>query len=118
VRGLGFFALLLAGSGAELYLTATLMGIVWAGGAALSAAILADVYGLRLVGLLYGIAYFGHQLGAALSSFVGGWAYERFGTHWVSFGACGALLLLAAFTAMQLPRRASLLIPPYPAPAR
>jgi MFS family permease len=118
VRGLGFFALLLAGSGVELYLTAIVMGVVWAGAAALSAAILADVYGLRLVGLLYGTAYFGHQVGAALGSFLGGWAYERFGTHWVSFGACGVLLLLAAFTSLQLPRRASLLMPPYPAAAR
>jgi MFS family permease len=118
VRGLGFFALMLAGSTLELHVTAAVMGLVWAGAAALSAAVLADVYGLRLVGLLYGIAYFGHQVGAALSSFVGGWAYESFGTHWVAFGACGALLLAAALVSLQLPRRASLLMPPCPAPAR
>ena len=118
VRGLGFFALALASSGLELYFIGVLMGLVWAGGAALSAAILADVYGLRLVGLLYGIAYFGHQVGAALSSFVGGWAYESFGTHWVAFGACGALLLAAALVSLQLPRRAARLMSPWPAPAR
>ncbi|MEJ8840165.1 MFS transporter [Ramlibacter sp. AN1133] len=118
VRGLGFFALVLASSGLELYFTATMMGLVWAGGAALSAAILADVYGLRLVGLLYGIAYFGHQVGAALSSFLGGWAYEAFGTHWVAFGACGMLLLAGGVVSLQLPRRATLLMPPVPAPAR
>jgi len=118
VRGLGFFALVLATSGLELYFTATVMGLVWAGGAALSAAILADVYGLRLVGLLYGIAYFGHQVGAALSSFLGGWGYEHFGTHWVAFGACGVLLLAGGLVSLQLPRRAALLIAPYPAAVR
>ena len=118
VRGLGFFALVLATSGLELYFTATVMGLVWAGGAALSAAILADVYGLRLVGLLYGIAYFGHQLGASLSSFLGGWGYEHFGTHWVAFGACGVLLLAGGLVSLQLPRRATLLIGPYPATVR
>jgi MFS family permease len=118
VRGLGIFALMLAGSGLELYFAATLMGLVWAGGAALSAAILADVYGLRLVGLLYGLAYFGHQVGAAVSSFLGGWGYERFGTHWVAFGACGVLLLAGVVVSLQLPRRATLLMPAYPAAAR
>jgi predicted MFS family arabinose efflux permease len=118
VRGLGFFALLLASSGPELYFTAAVLGLVWAGGAALSSSILVDVYGVRLVGLLYGTAYFGHQLGAAAGSFLGGWAFERFGTHWVAFGTCGALLVVAALTSWQLPHRSPLLIPPRPAPAR
>jgi len=118
VRGLGFIALVLASSGLELYFAATLMGLVWAGGAALSAAILADVYGLRLVGPLYGLAYFGHQMGAALGSFAGGWAYERFGTHWVAFGACALLLAAGALVSLQLPRRAAPLMAPAPAPAR
>ena len=116
LRGLGFFALVLAGSVLELYLTATVMGLVWAGGAALSAVILADAYGPRLVGLLYGLAYFGHQVGAALASFLGGWAYESFGVHWPAFGGCGALLLAAGIVALQLPRRA-MLMAPYPAAA-
>ena len=47
-------------------------GIVWAGSIALSSAILAD--GVRLVGLLYGLAYLGHQVGGMISSWLGGWA--------------------------------------------
>ena len=54
-------------------------GIVWAGSIALSSAILADVYGVRLVGLLYGLAYLGHQVGGMISSWLGGWAFERYG---------------------------------------
>ena len=77
----------------ELYLAASVGGIVWAGSIALSSAILADVYGVRLVGLL-GLAYLGHQVGGMISSWLGGWAFERYGTHWIAFGAAGVLLLL------------------------
>lgn len=105
VRGLGFFALVLAGTHWELYLTSTIGGLVWAGGIALSSAILADVYGVRLVGVLYGTAYLGHQVGGMISSWLGGWGYEHYGTHWVAFGAAGVLLIAAGLVALQLPRK-------------
>ena len=103
VRGLGFFGLLMAGTHWELYGVSTIGGIAWAGSIALSSAILADVYGVRLVGILYGLAYLSHQIGAMISSWLGGWAYEAFGTHWVSFGSAGGLLLVAAGVALLLP---------------
>jgi MFS family permease len=105
VRGLGFFALVMVGTHWELYLTSTIGGLVWAGSIALSSAILADVYGVRLVGVLYGIAYVGHQIGGTLAAWLGGWGYERYGTHWVAVGTAGALLVAAAFVALQLPRK-------------
>jgi hypothetical protein len=43
-----------------------------------------------------------------ISSWLGGWAFETFHTHWVAFGAAGALLLLAAAISLQLPRRGAL----------
>lgn len=105
IRGLGFFALLLVGAHWELYLAAGIGGIVWAGSIALSSAILADVYGVRLVGVLYGWAYLGHQVGATISSWLGGWGYEAYGTHWVAFGSAGVLLLIAATVSLRLPVR-------------
>ncbi len=111
VRGLGFFALLLVGTQWELYVAASIGGIVWAGSIAMSSAILADVYGIRLVGMLYGWAYLGHQLGATLSSWLGGWGYENFGTHWVAFGMSGVLLILAAAVSYRLPRKGFTLVP-------
>lgn len=103
VRGFGFFGLLLAGSTPELYGTAVIGGLAWAGSIALSSAILADTYGVRLVGVLYGWAYVGHQLGAMVSSWLGGWGYEHLGTHWVAFGLSGALLMLASGVVLLLP---------------
>jgi MFS family permease len=110
-RGLGFFALLLVGTHLELYIAASIGGIVWAGSIAMSSAILADVYGVRLVGILYGWAYLGHQLGATLSSWLGGWGYETFGTHWIAFGMSGVLLILAAAVSYRLPKKGFSLVP-------
>lgn len=105
VRGLGFFALLVVGTQWELFLTSSIGGVVWAGSIALSSAILADVYGVRLVGILYGWAYLSHQIGATVSSWLGGWGYDTFGTHWVAFGASGALLVAAAVVSYRLPAK-------------
>lgn len=103
VRGLGFFALLLVGTHVELYATAAIGGLVWAGSVALSSAIIADVYGVRLVGVLYGYAYMVHQVGAMISAWLGGWGYEHFGSHWIAFGTAGGLLLIAAAVSLRLP---------------
>ena len=110
-RGLGFFALLVVGTHWELYIAASIGGIVWAGSIAMSSAILADIYGIRLVGILYGWAYLGHQLGATLSSWLGGWGYETFGTHWVAFGMSGVLLIIAAAVSYRLPKKGFTLVP-------
>ncbi|MBC5786197.1 MFS transporter [Ramlibacter sp. USB13] len=112
VRGLGFFALVLVGTHWELYLASAIGGLVWAGSIALSSAILADVYGVRLVGVLYGMAYLGHQIGGMISSWLGGWGYEHFGTHWVAFGSAGVLLFAAGVVALQLPRKGFTLMAP------
>ena len=112
IRGLGFFALVVVGTHWELYIAATIGGLVWAGSIAMSSAILADIYGVRLVGVLYGLAYLGHQVGGMLSSWLGGWGYETFDTHWIAFGSAGVLLLAAAFVAMQLPPRGLRLMAP------
>lgn len=106
VRALGFVGIVLATTSLELYPVAVVLGLVWAGSVALSSTILADVYGVRLVGILYGLAFLGHQLGAAAGSFLGGWAYEAFQTHGVAFGTAAVVLALAAIFAAQLPARA------------
>ena len=112
IRGLGFFALLLVSTPWQLYAAAAIGGVVWAGSIALSSAILGDVYGVRLVGILYGWAYLAHQVGAMISSWLGGWGYEQFGTHWVAFGTAGVLLLIAAAVSLRLPRKGFTLMPP------
>ncbi|WP_205668603.1 MFS transporter [Ammoniphilus sp. CFH 90114] len=103
IRGLGFLGLVLVMTPWQLYLVATIGGLVWAGSAALSSAILGDVYGVRWVGILYGWAYFIHQIGGAMGSFLGGWSYEQFGTHLVSYSITTFLLVLASVVSFQIP---------------
>lgn len=102
VRGIGFICIVLVISSFQLYLVAIIAGLAWAGNVALSSAILTDVYGVRLVGILYGSAFFFHQIGATISTMLGGWAYERFETHLISFGSAGILLFVAAIVSFSL----------------
>lgn len=103
IRAIGFIGLLLAAQRWQLYGVAIIAGVVWAGNMALSSAILADIYGIRMVGVLYGWSYLGHQVGATISSWLGGWGYEQFGTHWISFGSAALVLILAGIISIRLP---------------
>ncbi|MWP46164.1 MFS transporter [Gilliamella sp. Pas-s27] len=105
IRGLGFIALVLASTKWQLFTIAAVGGLVWAGALSMSGAITADIYGVKIVGLLSGLTYLGHQIGAMIGSWLGGWAYDHLHTHLVAFGTASILLLLAAFSAYQLPKR-------------
>lgn len=107
-RGLGFLGLVLVIAPWQLYLVSVIGGLVWAGSAALSSAILGDIYGVRWVGILYGWAYFIHQIGGAIGSFLGGWSYEHFGTHLVAYSITTLLLFLASVVSLQLPSQINL----------
>ena len=103
VRGFGFLGLVLAAATWQLYLIAAAAGIVWAGSTAMSSAILSDLYGVKLLGLLYGWAYFGHQIGGAIGTYLGGWGYETFGTHLFAFGLTTVILFIASGISYKLP---------------
>ncbi|OCG74991.1 MFS transporter [Gilliamella sp. Occ4-3] len=105
IRGLGFITLVLASTKWQLFTIAAAGGLVWAGALSMSSAITADIYGVKIVGLLSGLTYLGHQIGAMMGSWLGGWAYDHLHTHLVAFGTASILLLLAAFSAYRLPKR-------------
>ncbi len=103
IRGLGFLGLVFSQNTWQLYLVAALGGLVWAGSIAMSSAILGDLFGVRQLGVLYGWAYFGHQIGGAISSFLGGWGYEVFGTYVFSFGLAAFILISAGIISYLIP---------------
>ncbi|MHA6261482.1 MFS transporter [Sporosarcina sp. CAU 1771] len=104
IRGFGFIGLVWATYTYQLYLVALIAGFVWAGSVALSSAILADIYGVRLLGVLYGWAYLSHQIAGTISSLLGGWGYDAFSTHWVSFGSAAVVLFIASFISYRIPK--------------
>ncbi|HHY72083.1 MAG TPA: MFS transporter [Bacillus bacterium] len=108
VRGLGLIGLVLAATKWQLFLVAFSGGLVWSGSIAMSTAILSDLYGTRLLGILNGWAYFiGHQIGAALGSFLGGWLYDASGTYLYAFITAGALSIIASLASITLPQHLS-----------
>lgn len=109
IRGLGFLGLVFSQNTWQLYLVAALGGLVWSGSIAMSSAILGDLFGIRLLGVLYGWAYLGHQIGGAISSFLGGWGYEVFGTHVFSFGLTTFTLMSAGIISYLIPSKLRLL---------
>lgn len=102
-RGIGFIAIVLVVTTLQLYAVAMIAGLAWAGNVALSSALLSELYGVKLVGILYGLAFFVHQIGATISTLLGGWAYEVYGTHFIAFGAAGLLLFVASFASLKIP---------------
>ncbi|MFJ8064486.1 MFS transporter [Psychrobacillus sp. NPDC096426] len=105
VRGMGILGLVLVVTPWQLYLVAATGGLVWAGSIAMTSAILSDLYGVRLLGILNGWAFFGHQIGGALGSFIGGWGYETFGTHVLAFGLAAFISLIASAASYYLPEK-------------
>ncbi|MCS0671257.1 MFS transporter [Cytobacillus firmus] len=105
VRGGGFLGLVYAASPWQLFLVSVTGGLVWAGSIAISSAILGDLYGIQLLGILNGWAFLVHQIGGAIGSFIGGWGYERFDTHLISFGLAAVFALLASWASFKLPEK-------------
>lgn len=101
-RGIGIICMVWVALSFQLYIVAVIAGLAWSGNVSLSSAILSDVYGVKLVGILFGMAFFVHQIGATISTFLGGWAYETFGTHWIAFGGAGVLLFMAGTVSLRI----------------
>jgi len=67
-----------------------LMGALWLATVPLTAGLVAQIYGLRYMGTLYGLVFFSHQLGGFLGVWLGGSMYDLYGNYtlvwWVGVG--------------------------------
>ncbi len=76
------------------------MGSLWLATVPLTAGLVAQIYGLRYMGTLYGLVFFSHQLGGFLGVWLGGSMYDTYGDYtlvwWigVGVGAFSALIHL------------------------
>ncbi|GLQ06910.1 MFS transporter [Sneathiella chinensis] len=66
------------------------MGSLWLATVPLTSGLVAEIYGLKYMGTLYGIVFFSHQLGSFLGVWLGGTLYDQFGSYdlvwWVGVG--------------------------------
>ena len=67
-----------------------LMGALWLATVPLTSGLVAQIWGLRYMGTLYGLVFFSHQLGGFMGVWLGGALYDRFGDYtlvwWIGVG--------------------------------
>jgi MFS family permease len=75
---------------ASVLIFSVLMGALWLATVPLTSGLVAEIWGVRYMGTLYGIVFFSHQLGAFLGVWLGGRLYDITGTYdvvgWVGVG--------------------------------
>ncbi|MBL8670960.1 MAG: MFS transporter [Alphaproteobacteria bacterium] len=59
---------------------AAALGLLWLGTIPLTSGLVAAIFGPVYLSTLYGIVFIGHQVGGFVSSWMGGWVYDRFGS--------------------------------------
>ena len=96
LRGLAYAILIFTPGVFGIWGFAVIAGFSWIATAPLTSSLTADIYGLRTMGTLNGLTTFAHQMGGALSIFMGGVLYDLTGGYELPFGIAGALLIGAS----------------------
>lgn len=69
--------------------------------------LVADSFGRRNVGTVFGWVFCAHQVGAALAAWIGGVARQMAGDYALAFVAAGVLAVMAGMLALRIQRRAA-----------
>ena len=85
----------------SVYIFSIMMGLLWLGTVPLTSALVARIFGTQYMATLFGIVYFGHQLGSFFGVWVGGYLYDEMKTYDVVWYGSIALGITAAL--MHLP---------------
>lgn len=66
------------------------MGLLWLSTVPPTSGLVALMFGPRYMSMLFGVVFFSHQIGAFLGVWLGGWAYDAYGSYtlvwWISVG--------------------------------
>lgn len=82
----------------SVWLFSAAIGLLWLSTVPLTNALVGQVWGVRYLGLLGGIVFFGHQIGSFLGAWLGGRFFDQFGNYdlaWalvIGFGIFAALV--------------------------
>ena len=90
---------------ASLWVFATLAGLSWIASVPVTTALTADVYGLRTLATISGIALMCHQVGSFVSILLAGILFDATGSYFLPFAIAGALLFPAALAAFLIDER-------------
>jgi len=87
----------------SVYLFAAAIGLLWLSTVPATNALIAQMFGVRYMAMLGGVAFLSHQLGSFMGVWLGGWLYERQGNYDGAWAMAIALGLVAAL--LNLPVR-------------
>ena len=94
----------------SVLLFSALMGSLWLATVPLTSGLVAQIWGLRYMGTLYGIVFLSHQLGGFLGIWLGGRLYDIYGDYtlvwWIGVGV-GAFSALVHLPIRERPFRPS-----------
>jgi predicted MFS family arabinose efflux permease len=111
---LGFILLPLTAASAFVF--SALMGLLWLSTVPLTSGLVAQIFGPRYMGMLFGIVFFSHQIGSFLGVWLGGVLYDAYGTYDPIWWASIALGLVAALLHWPIDERAVVRLRPEVAP--
>ena len=109
LRGLSLFLLPFVSDFGGLALFAVVFGLDYIATVPPTAALTADTFGRRHVGVVFGWIFCAHQLGAALAAWLGGLVRDLTGNYGPAFLAAGILALVAGMLALRIGRRSRVL---------
>jgi MFS family permease len=84
---------------------AAVMGATWLGTVPLTSGVVAQIFGVRYLGMLVGIVFLMHQVGSFLGAWLGGVAYETSGSYDIIWWAVVALAFTAALIHLAIDER-------------
>jgi MFS family permease len=105
LRAAAFIFLLTAHTPWMLYLFAAVAGVSWFSTVPLTVALTAEIYGIRHMGTLVGIAFTSHQVGGAVSIYLAGRLFDLSGSYTGVYLVGIALLLGAALASYGIQER-------------
>ncbi|WP_372738450.1 MFS transporter [Neptunomonas sp.] len=79
-----------------VYVFSILTGFLWLATVPPTSGLVAQMFGLRHMGTLYGIVFLNHQLGSFLGVWLGGYLYDETGAYDVVWWSAAAIALLTA----------------------
>lgn len=80
----------------SVYAFSIVTGLLWLATVPPTSGIVAQMFGLRYMGLLYGIVFLGHQLGSFSGVWLGGYLYDTTGSYDIVWWAACVIALVTA----------------------
>lgn len=88
--------LLIPLSDVSIIIFSAIIGMLWLGTVPLTSGLVAQIFGVRYMAMLFGFVFFSHQLGSFMGAWLGGYLYDRTGAYDSVWWASVALGIIAA----------------------